>query len=81
MSKYKDDFELDGIEKGHGKKPNQKLKSYFVMQYLLKHSDEDHLVAATELVDCPVCLQRSSQRPANFQRGQNERRFRHRSTA
>ena len=50
MSKFNDEFELDGIEKGHGKKPNQKLKPYLVMQYLLKYSDESHLVSAPELV-------------------------------
>ena len=50
MHEFNYDFGLDGIEKGHGKKPNQKLKPYLVMQYLLKYSDESHLVSAPELV-------------------------------
>jgi len=63
MAKLMDEF--DGIEKGHGKKPNQKLKPYLVMQYLLKHSDEGHLVAAPELVDylqyeCGIYAERRS---------------------
>ena len=32
-----------------GKKPNQKLKPYAVLQYLLKNSDENHFVSATEI--------------------------------
>ena len=34
----------------HGKKPNQKLKPYLVMQYLLRNSDEAHAVPASEIV-------------------------------
>lgn len=37
-------------EQGHGKKPNQKLKPYLVMQYLLRNSDEDHAVSAPRIV-------------------------------
>lgn len=33
----------------HGRKSNQKLKAYLVMQYLLKHADENHAVDAYEL--------------------------------
>ncbi|MCH5198015.1 MAG: WYL domain-containing protein [Oscillospiraceae bacterium] len=34
----------------HGKKPNQKLKTYLVMQYLIRESDEDHPQNADEIV-------------------------------
>lgn len=33
----------------HGKKPNQKLKPYLVMQYLLHNSDENHVVSASQI--------------------------------
>ena len=38
------------LKEGHGKKPNQKLKPYLVMQYLLRNSDEAHAVPASEIV-------------------------------
>ena len=34
----------------HGKQPNQKLKPYLVLQYLLKNSDENHPVTAPQIV-------------------------------
>lgn len=34
----------------HGKKPNQKLKPYLVQQYLLRNSDEDHVVTGEDIV-------------------------------
>ena len=37
-------------EAKHGKKPNQKLKPYLVLQYLLKKSDENHPVTAPQIV-------------------------------
>ena len=33
-----------------GKKQNQKLKTYLVMQYLLRNSDENHAVPASQIV-------------------------------
>ena len=33
-----------------GRKENQKMKPYLVYQYLLRHSDENHVVSASELV-------------------------------
>lgn len=42
------------MENGDGKqgrKDHQKLKSYMVMQYLLRNTDEDHPVAARDIVD------------------------------
>lgn len=35
---------------GKGRKNDQKLKPFLVYQYLLKHSDEDHAVPASEIV-------------------------------
>lgn len=37
-------------EPQHGKKPNQKLKPYLVLQYLLRNSDENHAVSAPRIV-------------------------------
>ena len=34
----------NSLTHGHGKKPNQKLKPYIVLQYLLKETDENHAV-------------------------------------
>ena len=34
----------------HGRKPNQKLKAYLVLQYLLKKSDENHAISAPRIV-------------------------------
>ena len=52
-------------EARHGKKANQKLKPYLVMQYLLKNSDENHVVSAPEIVsylqdDCGIEAERRS---------------------
>lgn len=41
-------FEI--FEGGHGKKQNQKLKPYLVLQYLLRKSDENHVVSAENIV-------------------------------
>ena len=34
-----------------GRKLDQKMKPYPVMQYLIKHTDESHLITATEIAD------------------------------
>ena len=48
----------------HGKKPNQKLKPYLVLQYLLRNTDEDHVVSAETIVEflkrCGVAAERRS---------------------
>ena len=53
-----------GSEAQHGKKPNQKLKPYLVQQYLLKNTDENHVVNAYEIVDflelCGISAERRS---------------------
>lgn len=50
MAEKKKDTEWMQFETGHGKKPNQKLKTYLVLQYLMKYSDEGHTVSAEQLV-------------------------------
>jgi len=35
----------------HGKKPNQKLKAYLVLQHLLKETDENHPLGAEDIVE------------------------------
>lgn len=52
-------------EAKHGKQPNQKLKPYLVLQYLLKYSDENHTISAPELVgylqeNCGIYAERRS---------------------
>ena len=37
-------------EPQRGKKPNQKLKPYLVLQYLLRNSDENHVVSASRII-------------------------------
>lgn len=48
----------------HGKKPNQKLKPYVVLQYLLKYTDENHAVTAYDIIsfleDCGISAERRS---------------------
>lgn len=36
----------------HGKKPNQKLKPYVVLQYLLKYTDENNVANGTYFANC-----------------------------
>ncbi len=48
----------------HGKKPNQKMKPYVVLQYLLRNTDEDHVESATQIVgyleECGIAAERRS---------------------
>ena len=55
------------LEKGparHGKKPNQKMKPYIVLQYLLKYSDENNVQSASNIVgfleECGIDAERRS---------------------
>ncbi len=52
------------IESGHGRKNNQKLKPYLVLQYLLKYTDEDNLASASDIIgfleDCGIYAERRS---------------------
>ena len=65
MPKTTDEKGFIAFQEGHGKKPNQKLKPYLVLQYLLKYSDENHTVSAPELVgylqeECGIYAERRS---------------------
>ena len=48
----------------HGRKPNQKIKPYIVLQYLLKYTDEDNPASAYEIADylkeCGIYAERRS---------------------
>lgn len=48
----------------HGKKPNQKIKPYVVLQYLLRNTDEDHVATAMDIVayleECAISAERRS---------------------
>lgn len=49
----------------HGKKPNQKVKPYVVLQYLLKNTDEDHVATAFDIIafledECGIEAERRS---------------------
>ena len=44
------EYGFEEFEGGHGKKQNQKLKPYLVLQYLLRQSDENHVVSAEKIV-------------------------------
>lgn len=50
MGKRINEFGFEEFQKGHGKKQNQKLKPYMVLQYLLKKTDENHVVSAENIV-------------------------------
>ena len=50
MSVKYDENGFEIFEGGHGKKENQKLKPYLVLQYLLKNSDENHVVSGNQIV-------------------------------
>ena len=59
------DDRLEVFEGGHGKKNNQKLKPYLVLQHLLRHTDENHVLDAYELVsylqdECGIYAERRS---------------------
>ena len=59
------DDRLEVFEGGHGKKNNQKLKPYLVLQHLLRHTDENHVLDAYEIVsylqdECGIYAERRS---------------------
>ena len=45
-------YDIYGIKEDpkHGKKPNQKLKPYLVMQILMRKTDENHCMTADQIV-------------------------------
>lgn len=49
----------------HGKKPNQKVKPYVVLQYLVKNTDDDHIATAYDIIafledECGIDAERRS---------------------
>ena len=44
------DRKQPNAKEGSGRKPNQRIKSYLVLQYLLKNSDEEHPAKAVDIV-------------------------------
>lgn len=64
MKKVTDNKGSEIFDGGHGKKPNQKLKPYVVLQYLLKYSDENHAASAAEIIgyleECGIYAERRS---------------------
>lgn len=57
-------FGADGIPH-HGKQHNQKMKPYLVYQYLMRETDEDHVLSATAIAEylkeeCKVYAERRS---------------------
>jgi predicted DNA-binding transcriptional regulator YafY len=50
MEKARNEYGFEVFEGGHGRKENQKLKPYLVLQYLLRQSDENHVISATNIV-------------------------------
>ena len=59
-----DDDDISITDKGHGKKKNQKLKAYLVLQFLMRHSDENNTVSAEDIVahlmECGIYAERRS---------------------
>lgn len=43
-------YEDESLEARHGKKPNQKLKPYLVLQILMENTDENHIMSAADIV-------------------------------
>ena len=57
-------YENINLIAGHGKKPNQKLKPYVVLQYLLKYTDENNVASALTIIEylkeCGIYAERRS---------------------
>lgn len=64
MINFIDDDDISITDKGHGKKKNQKLKPYLVLQFLMRSSDENHTVPAEDIVahlmECGIYAERRS---------------------
>ena len=64
MAMKSNELGLEEFAGSHGKKANQKLKPYLVQQYLLRNSDEDHVVNADDIVEflgrCGIDAERRS---------------------
>ncbi|MBE6913507.1 MAG: WYL domain-containing protein [Ruminococcaceae bacterium] len=64
MAKKINEFGFEEFEARHGKQNNQKLKPYLVLQYLLRNTDESHVVSADDIVEflkrCGIYAERRS---------------------
>jgi len=65
MARRPDNDCFEVFEGGHGKKQNQKLKPYLVLQYLLRQPDENHTISAERIVGymmetCGIYAERQS---------------------
>ena len=47
---------------GKGRKADQKLKPFLVLQYLMKYSDDEHVVSASDLVGYLREIENSAER-------------------
>lgn len=45
-----DELVDQSLKKGRGKRKNQKIKPYAVLQFLLRYTDEDHVASAQNIV-------------------------------
>ena len=58
------EWDLEKRTPERGKKNNQKLKPYVVLQYLLKNTDEQHVATASDIIgyleDCGIEAERRS---------------------
>ena len=50
MNRVSAELEDDPFKDRRGKKPHQKLKPYLVLQILMQHTDEDHVMCADDIV-------------------------------
>ena len=50
MNSVAAELEDDPFKDRRGKKPHQKLKPYLVLQILMEHTDEDHVISADDIV-------------------------------
>lgn len=42
-------YDIDEL-KGHGKKPNQRMKHFLVLQYLMRETDEEHFATTDDII-------------------------------
>ena len=65
MAREVNEYGFEIFKGGHGRKENQKLKTFLVLQYLLRESDESHVVSAKDIVgylqqECGIDAERRS---------------------
>ena len=65
MAREVNEYGFEIFKGGHGRKENQKLKTFLVLQYLMRESDESHVVSAKDIVgylqqECGIDAERRS---------------------